>query len=257
MRCKVAQCMHAVRPGTPPQQTGWIRSGSVTPTQFRFFKEGMDHSVQNRPGSDVSGLVRVWQNASGLEANRWAGIIYQLPVSHCQTRLLPVSHCQTRLLPVSHCQTRLRSSTDIPDHIAQNQSGSDLFMTDCVRFWLNGSGPEASRCARIIRPTFGQCLRAGPDRMRIASGMFTGPVSAPSKGYTEKSAQQTCKERDCLWCMLLCEFWLRCSRVGGVLLASVMPFPVALARNLAYPICLQQRGWRVHGSFAVGSEPQL
>ena len=44
---------------------------------------------------------------------------------------------------------------------------------------LNGSGPEASRCARIIRPRFiqpasGQCFRADPHGMRIGSGMFTG-----------------------------------------------------------------------------------
>ena len=28
-------------------------------------QEGMGHIVQNRPGSDLDGLVRVWQNASG------------------------------------------------------------------------------------------------------------------------------------------------------------------------------------------------
>ena len=27
--------------------------------QFRFLKEGQDHTVQNRPGSDLDGLVRV------------------------------------------------------------------------------------------------------------------------------------------------------------------------------------------------------
>ena len=52
----------------------------------------------------------------------------------------------------------------------------DLVLADCVRFWPNGSGPEASRCARIIRPAFGQCFPDDPDidRMRIGSGMFTG-----------------------------------------------------------------------------------
>ena len=43
---------------------------------------------------------------------------------------------------------------------------------DCVRFWPNGSGPEASQCARIIRPASGQCFQA--DQMRIGSSMFTG-----------------------------------------------------------------------------------
>ena len=45
------------------------------PFQLRFSKEGVDHLVQNRPGSDLDGLVRVWPNASGLEASWCAGII--------------------------------------------------------------------------------------------------------------------------------------------------------------------------------------
>ena len=32
----------------------------------------------------------------------------------------------------------------------QNQPGFSLVLADCVRFWLKGSGPEASGCARII-----------------------------------------------------------------------------------------------------------
>ena len=31
------------------------------PIQFRLSKENMDHIAQNRPGSDLNGLVRVWQ----------------------------------------------------------------------------------------------------------------------------------------------------------------------------------------------------
>ena len=37
---------------------------------------------------------------------------------------------------------------------------------DCVRFWPNRSGLEASRRARIIGPTSGQCFQANPDQMR-------------------------------------------------------------------------------------------
>ena len=48
-------------------------------------------------------------------------------------------------LPVVHFQTSLQSSTDSPDHIVQKQHGSDLVLADGVRFWPNGSGPEASR----------------------------------------------------------------------------------------------------------------
>ena len=113
--------------------------------------------------TDLGGLVRVWPNTSGLEASRCAGII-----APCfwQDANGP--------LPVSHRQTRLRSSTDVPGNIVQNQHGSDLVLADCVRFWPNGSGPEASQCARITGPSSGQCFPADPDRIRIRSGMLTG-----------------------------------------------------------------------------------
>ena len=76
-----------------------------------------------------------------------------------------------------HFQTRFRSSTDVPDNIVQNQRGSDLVPADCVRFWPNGPGPEASRCATIIRSASGQCFPADPDRIRIGYGMFTGVMA--------------------------------------------------------------------------------
>ena len=116
----------------------------------------MGHIVQHRPGSELDGLVRVWPNASGLEASRRAGIIGP---GFWQDATGP--------LPVCHFQTRLQSSTDVPDHIVQNQPGSDLVLSDCVRFWPNGSGPEASRCAGIIRPASGQRLPADPDWVQL------------------------------------------------------------------------------------------
>ena len=143
----------------------YARSDFPHPFQFLFFffsKEGMDHTVQNQPGSDLDGLVIVWPNASGLEASRCAGIIGP---GFWQDATGP--------LPVSHFQTRFRSSTDVPDNPVQNQRGSDLVLADCFGFWPNGSGPEASQCARIIRSASVQCFPADPDRMRIGSGMFT------------------------------------------------------------------------------------
>ena len=79
-------------------------------------------------------------------------------------------------LPVSHFQIRLPSSTDGPEHSMENQPGTDLVLADCVRLGPNGSGPEASRCARIIGPASGQSLRADPARIRIGSCMFTGRI---------------------------------------------------------------------------------
>ena len=129
------------------------------------------HIVQNLPGSDLDGLVRIWPNSSGLEACWCAGIIGP---GFWQDAIGP--------LPVSLFPTRFRFSTDVPDNIVQNQIGSDLVLAHCVRFWPNGScPPEASRCARIIRPASGHCFPADPVRMRIGIGMFTGVVLAEGK----------------------------------------------------------------------------
>ena len=112
----------------------------------------MDHTVQNRPGSGLDGLVRVWPNASGLEAS-WG------------VRIIGSGFWQgaTGPLPVCHFQTQLQSSTDVPDHIVQNHPGSHLVLSDCARFWPNGSGPEASRCVGIMWPASGQSFPADPD----------------------------------------------------------------------------------------------
>ena len=72
----------------------------------------------------------------------------------------------TSWLPVSHFQMRLHPSTDSSDHTVQNQLRLVLVLADCVRFWSNGSSPEASQCAKIIRPASGQCFQANPDRIQ-------------------------------------------------------------------------------------------
>ena len=43
--------------------------------QFRSAKEGLCHSVENQPGSNLDGLVRFWPNVSGPEASWCARII--------------------------------------------------------------------------------------------------------------------------------------------------------------------------------------
>ena len=141
-----------------PHPTPCIRFSSV------FSKEGMDHTVQNRPGSDLNGLVRVWPNASGLEARWCAGIIWP---GFWQNATFP--------LPVSRFQTRFRFPQTLRITLCKlDQPGSDLVLSDCVSLWPNRSGPEASQCARITRPASDQCFPVHPDRMRVGSDMFTG-----------------------------------------------------------------------------------
>ena len=119
-------------------QIVYIGSHFLHPFQLHFSKEGLDHIVQKWPGFDLDGVVRVWPNASGLEASWCAGIIWP-----------GFWQCTTGLLPVSHFQTWFHCSTDVPDKTVQNQPWSNLVLADCVMFWPNRSGPEQSRCARI------------------------------------------------------------------------------------------------------------
>ena len=58
------------------------------------------------------------------------------------------------------------------DQIVQGQLGSDLVLVDFVRFGPNGSGPEASRCARIMRHASGNAS----DPTWIGSSMFPGGI---------------------------------------------------------------------------------
>ena len=158
----------------------YARSDFLHLFQLCFSKAGMDHIVQNWPGSDLDGVIGVWPNASGLEASRCAGI--NRP-SFWQDATGP--------LPVSRFQTQFRSSTDVPDNIVHNRPGSDLILADCVRFWPNGSGPKASRCARIIRPASGQSFPADPDWVRIGSSMFTGVIRHLAAEWTHRRTHLT------------------------------------------------------------------
>ena len=94
--------------------------------------------------------IRSGWSSQGLAKRIWSG---SKPVSESSG---PVSgRTQPSRYQFSHLQTLFRSSTDVIDDTVQNQPRSDLVLADCVRFWPNGSGPEPSRCARIIRPASG------------------------------------------------------------------------------------------------------
>ena len=68
-----------------PDPTSRIRFSSI------FSKEDMDHIVQNWPGSDLDGLVRIWTNISGLEAS-WCAEITWPSFWQEASGLLPVSN---------------------------------------------------------------------------------------------------------------------------------------------------------------------
>ena len=129
------------------------------PVWFCSFKEGLDHIVQNQPESNLDGLIRFRPNRSGLEANWCARII-----SPSSGRTQPACYgfptfrldcILAQMVPVILCKTR-------PDRMW-------LWLT-----WPNGSSPDASRCARIIRLASGQCFQASLDQMRMGCGVFAG-----------------------------------------------------------------------------------
>ena len=112
--------------------------------------------MQNQPGSDLDGLVRIWPNSSAPEASWCTRFIrpgsgrvqpahYQFPTFRLSS-VLPQT-AQMILCKTSPDQDRIITSLD---HIVQNQPGSSLVLADCVRLWPNGSCPEASQCARIF-----------------------------------------------------------------------------------------------------------
>ena len=56
----------AITASVQPESGRIVYAGSdfSHPFQLRFSKEGMDHIVENPPGSDLDGLVRFWPSAS-------------------------------------------------------------------------------------------------------------------------------------------------------------------------------------------------
>ena len=127
-------------------KSGWIvyaGSDLPHPIWFCFSKEGLDHVVQNQPGSNLDGLVRFWPNTSGPEASQCARIVRP-----------GFWQSATSRFPVSHFQIRLRSSTDGLDHIVQNQARSWC--------WLTVSG-------------FGQ---TGPVQKQMSAQESSGPLLA-------------------------------------------------------------------------------
>ena len=130
-------------------ESGWIVyawSNSTRPIQFCFFKEDVDHIVQNRPRSDLDGLVRIWPNTSGLEASQYARIIQPNFWQHT-----------TSPLPVSNFQTQLHSSTDVLDHCAKPAQiwFSSGWLCQVLARWIqSGSKPVCKNHPAHFWPTF-------------------------------------------------------------------------------------------------------
>ena len=172
--------------------------GSVSAPFFSFsFFSKEDHIMQNRPGSDLDGLVRVWPNTSGLEASWCAGIIGP-GFWQDATGPLPVSHFKTLGCVLPH--------TAQHDHIKRKtRPDPDLVLADRV-IYFGQTDPvrKQAGCARIIRPASGQCFPADPGRMQIGSGIFTGldcpllPVSTvifPDKSKLIRALSRICKKK--------------------------------------------------------------
>ena len=65
------QTVMAIKASVQPElgQIIYARSDFTHPVWFSSSKEGMDHTVQNQPGSNLDGLVRFWPKAPCPEAS--------------------------------------------------------------------------------------------------------------------------------------------------------------------------------------------
>ena len=133
-------------------------SDFLHPFQFHFSKEGMDRIVQNRPGSDLDGLVKHIRKQAGVQESSG-------PVS---------GRTQPPRYQFSHLQTQFSSSRDAPDNIVQNQPGSDLILADSVGFGQTDLVRKQANVQESPGPLLVICFPADSDQMRIRSGMFTG-----------------------------------------------------------------------------------
>ena len=124
------------------------------PFQFRFSKEGPDHTVQNRPGSDLDGLVGVWSNTSGLVGvwSNTSGLVGVWSNTSGLVGLIGVWSNTSGLVGVWSNTSGLVgvwSNTSGLVGVWSNTSG-------LVGVWSNTSGLGASRCAGITGPGFWQ-----------------------------------------------------------------------------------------------------
>ena len=117
----------------------------------------MDHTLQNRPGFDLDGLVRVWPNVSGLVASWCAEIIEP---GFWQDAPNP--------LPVSDFQIWLHASIDVLGHIVQNQPRSDLVLS-------SGFGQtDLVQKQASVQESSSPLLVNASKLIWIGSGIFTG-----------------------------------------------------------------------------------
>ena len=146
-------------------ELGWIMCASsnfVHPIQFRSSKEHPDHFVQNQPGSNLDGLVKLWgPNVSGPKTSWCARIIRP---------------CFGRMWPAYYQFPTFRLGGGFPQtsQIVLRKTNLDLtwFWLAVLRFvqmdlvWKQVDVQESSGLllAYIV----------DLDLMRIGSGMFTG-----------------------------------------------------------------------------------
>ena len=116
-------------------------------------------TVQNRPGSNLDGLARIWLNSSGLKASWCAGISGS---SFWHDLNQPATS-----FPLLDSVLFFRRR---PDNIVQNQPGSNLLLADCAKWIWSGRKPMCKNHPARFWPMLPS--RSGPDANQI--GMFTG-----------------------------------------------------------------------------------
>ena len=120
-------------------ESGWIRLPASNSVQFFQKRPGSCHAKPAQIRSGWPGHVLAKHIWSGSKPVHWA---WFWPNAN-------------GLIPIFCFRLGCVLSISL-DHTVQNQPRSDLVLADCIRFWPNRSGPEASWCTRIIGPASGQ-----------------------------------------------------------------------------------------------------
>ena len=111
---------------------------------------------KNQPGSNLDGLVRFWPSTSGLEAS-WCARITGPSSGTTQLACYQVSTFRlgcvlSQMAQIILCKTS--SKLTYAGWLSGFGQTVDLMLADCVRFWPNGSGLEASQCAGLFWSMF-------------------------------------------------------------------------------------------------------
>ena len=155
-----------------PESGRIVYAGSdfLHPIRFRFSEEGPNHTVQNRPGPDLSDLVRFWANVS-------------CPETSCCARITGPG--SGRMQPARYQFPTFRLGCVLPqtDRIILRKTS-----LDSTGFWLTMSGLGQTDPVRKSTLHFKTTTRFDFDYNVFYVNMFQEPLFLSSSSSTSSSS---------------------------------------------------------------------